>query len=89
MESTDRRILLILSSGGMMACSIVLILSLLGYLSNIIALGAVNLYVIFFELGQWREEQDTEPRHTQSEAMQGQSGSTSDFEPVHHQQKIG
>ena len=34
-----------------MACSVVLVFSLLGYLSNMIALCAVNLYVIFFELG--------------------------------------
>ena len=52
METTDRRTLLILSSGGMMVCSVVLVLSLLGYISgSIIALGAVNLYVVFFELG--------------------------------------
>ena len=51
METTDRRSLLVVSSGGMMVCSIVLIFSLLGYLSNMVALAAVNLYVIFFELG--------------------------------------
>lgn len=51
METTDRRSLLIMSSGGMMACSIIIVLSLLGYFGNFIALGAVNLYVVFFELG--------------------------------------
>lgn len=51
MDSCGRRTLLLWSSGGMFVCCIVLVLSLLHVFPNIVALGAVNMYVSFFEIG--------------------------------------
>lgn len=51
MDSCGRRTLILYSSGGMFVCCVVIVLSLLGYFQNIIALVAVNAYVSFFEIG--------------------------------------
>jgi SP family facilitated glucose transporter-like MFS transporter 3 len=51
MDSTGRRTLILWSSAGMFFSCVVIVLSLLGYLSNILALVAVNTYVSFFEIG--------------------------------------
>jgi len=51
MDSCRRRTLLLWSTAGMFLSCIVIVASLLGYFSNIIALLAVNVYVIFFEIG--------------------------------------
>jgi SP family facilitated glucose transporter-like MFS transporter 3 len=51
MDRCGRRTLILWSSGGMFLSCIVIVLSLLGYLNNILALVAVNVYVIFFEFG--------------------------------------
>lgn len=51
MDSCGRRSLILWSSGGMFFACVVIVLSLLGVFSNILALVAVNVYVIFFEIG--------------------------------------
>mmetsp|Transcript_42364 Transcript_42364/g.51608 ORF Transcript_42364/g.51608 Transcript_42364/m.51608 type:complete len:670 (-) Transcript_42364:299-2308(-) len=51
MDSCGRRTLILWSSGGMLLCVIVIVLALLGYFSNFIALAGVILYVSFFEIG--------------------------------------
>ena len=51
MDKCGRRSLILWSSGGMFFSCVVIVLSLLGYFSNILALVAVNVYVTFFELG--------------------------------------
>jgi SP family facilitated glucose transporter-like MFS transporter 3 len=51
MDTTGRRTLILWSTGGMFLSCILLVLSLLHYLSDIAALVAVNLYVSFFEIG--------------------------------------
>jgi len=51
MDRCGRRTLILWSSGGMFFSCIIIVLSLLGYLSNMLALVAVNFYVIFFEFG--------------------------------------
>jgi MFS transporter, SP family, solute carrier family 2 (facilitated glucose transporter), member 3 len=51
MDSCGRRSLILWSSGGMFLSCVVIVLALLGYFNNILALVAVNVYVIFFELG--------------------------------------
>jgi MFS transporter, SP family, solute carrier family 2 (facilitated glucose transporter), member 3 len=51
MDSSGRKTLLLWSSGGMFLSCVVIVLSLKGYLSNILALVAVNVYVSFFEIG--------------------------------------
>mmetsp|Transcript_26823 Transcript_26823/g.38862 ORF Transcript_26823/g.38862 Transcript_26823/m.38862 type:complete len:686 (-) Transcript_26823:257-2314(-) len=51
MDSCGRRTLILWSSGGMFMCCVVIVLSLLGYFQNIVALLAVNVYVSFFEIG--------------------------------------
>ena len=51
MDSCGRRTLILWSSGGMFFSCVVIVLSLLGYFSNIMALVAVNVYVGFFEIG--------------------------------------
>jgi SP family facilitated glucose transporter-like MFS transporter 3 len=51
MDSCGRKSLILWSSAGMFFACIVLILSLLGYFNNILALVAVNVYVFFFEIG--------------------------------------
>jgi SP family facilitated glucose transporter-like MFS transporter 3 len=51
MDSCGRKTLLLWSTGGMFISCIILVLSLLGYLSNIYALVAVMIYVTFFEIG--------------------------------------
>jgi SP family facilitated glucose transporter-like MFS transporter 3 len=51
MDSCGRRTLILWSSGGMFFSCVVIVLSLLGYFSNILALIAVNSYVAFFEIG--------------------------------------
>lgn len=51
MDSTGRRALILWSSGGMFLSCIVIVMSLLGYFSNALALVAVNTYVSFFEIG--------------------------------------
>jgi SP family facilitated glucose transporter-like MFS transporter 3 len=51
MDSCGRKTLILWSSGGMFLSCIVIVLSLLGHFSNILALVAVNAYVFFFEIG--------------------------------------
>jgi SP family facilitated glucose transporter-like MFS transporter 3 len=51
MDTCGRKSLILWSSGGMFLSCIVVVLSLLGYLNNILALVAVNVYVCFFEIG--------------------------------------
>jgi MFS transporter, SP family, solute carrier family 2 (facilitated glucose transporter), member 3 len=51
MDRCGRRQLILWSSGGMFLSCIVIVLSLLGFFSNMLALLAVNAYVIFFEFG--------------------------------------
>jgi SP family facilitated glucose transporter-like MFS transporter 3 len=51
MDSTGRRALLLWSSGGMFISCLVIVLALLGMLSNMFALLAVNTYVFCFEIG--------------------------------------
>jgi SP family facilitated glucose transporter-like MFS transporter 3 len=51
MDSCGRKSLILWSSGGMFLSCVVIVLSLLGYFSNMLALVAVNFYVIFFEIG--------------------------------------
>ena len=51
MDSCGRKTLILWSSGGMFCSSVVIVLSLVGYFSNILALIAVNFYVSFFEIG--------------------------------------
>jgi len=52
MDSCGRRMLVLVSSGGMFLCCIFLTLTLLGYFENFVALIAVNIYVTFFEIGK-------------------------------------
>ena len=51
MDRCGRKSLILWSSGGMFVSVVLIVLSLLGYFSNILALVAVNLYVSFFEIG--------------------------------------
>ena len=51
MDSCGRKSLILWSSGGMFLSCVVIVLSLLGYFNNIMALLAVNVYVSFFEIG--------------------------------------
>uniref|UniRef100_A0A7S1BWB8 Hexose transporter 1 n=1 Tax=Corethron hystrix TaxID=216773 RepID=A0A7S1BWB8_9STRA len=51
MDSCGRRVLILWSSGGMLISVIVIVLALLGYMPNVVALIAVNVYVSFFEIG--------------------------------------
>eukprot|EP00980_Cylindrotheca_fusiformis_P003320 scaffold746_cov123-Cylindrotheca_fusiformis.AAC.8 len=51
MDSCGRKSLILWSSGGMFLSCIVIVLSLLGFFGNILALVAVNVYVCFFEIG--------------------------------------
>lgn len=52
MERTERRNLILVSSGGMLLATVLLTVSLLGYISHAyVAIVAVMLYVSFFELG--------------------------------------
>ena len=52
MEKTERRNLILVSSGGMLLSTVLLTVSLLGYISHAyVAIAAVMLYVSFFELG--------------------------------------
>ncbi|KAL3909113.1 MAG: hypothetical protein SGILL_008217 [Bacillariaceae sp.] len=51
MDSCGRKSLILWSSGGMFLSCIVVVLSLLGFFNNILALVAVNFYVCFFEIG--------------------------------------
>jgi MFS transporter, SP family, solute carrier family 2 (facilitated glucose transporter), member 3 len=51
MDRCGRKTLILWSAGGMFLSCLVIVASLLGYFSNILALVAVNAYVIFFELG--------------------------------------
>jgi SP family facilitated glucose transporter-like MFS transporter 3 len=51
MDRCGRKTLILWSSAGMFFSCIVIVLSLLGHLSNMFALVAVNVYVIFFEFG--------------------------------------
>lgn len=51
MDSYGRRTLLLWSTGGMLFSCIVILLAMNDYLNKIMALFAVNLFVIFFELG--------------------------------------
>jgi SP family facilitated glucose transporter-like MFS transporter 3 len=52
MDNTERRTLIILSSGGMLVSTVIFTLSLLGYMSySFVAMGAVMSYVAFFEIG--------------------------------------
>jgi MFS transporter, SP family, solute carrier family 2 (facilitated glucose transporter), member 3 len=51
MDKVGRKTLILWSSGGMLLSCVVIVLSLLGYFGHILALVAVNVYVIFFEIG--------------------------------------
>jgi len=51
MDSCGRKTLILWSSAGMFLSCVVIVLSLLGYLSNILALVAVIVFVSFFEIG--------------------------------------
>lgn len=51
MDRCARKTLLLWSSGGMFFSCVIIVMSLLGVLSNIMALVAVNIYVSFFEIG--------------------------------------
>jgi SP family facilitated glucose transporter-like MFS transporter 3 len=51
MDSCGRKSLILWSSGGMFIACVMIVLSLLGFFSNIMALVAVNVYVCFFEIG--------------------------------------
>jgi len=51
MDKTGRRSLILWSSGGMFISCIVVVLALVGSLSNIYALLAVSSFVFFFEIG--------------------------------------
>ena len=51
MDKCGRRTLIMWSSAGMFVSCIVIVLSLKGYFSKIVALGAVASYVSFFEIG--------------------------------------
>jgi MFS transporter, SP family, solute carrier family 2 (facilitated glucose transporter), member 3 len=51
MDRCGRRSLILWSSGGMFLSCIAIVVALLGYLNNMSALVAVNIYVVFFELG--------------------------------------
>lgn len=51
MDSCGRKTLLLWSSGGMFFSCVAIVLALLGYFDNIMALVAVNVYVSFFEIG--------------------------------------
>ena len=51
MDSCGRKTLILWSSGGMFFSCVVIVLALLGYFNNIMALVAVNVYVSFFEIG--------------------------------------
>mmetsp|Transcript_28510 Transcript_28510/g.62714 ORF Transcript_28510/g.62714 Transcript_28510/m.62714 type:complete len:665 (-) Transcript_28510:81-2075(-) len=51
MDSCGRKTLILWSSGGMFFSCVAIVLSLLGYFNNMVALGAVNAYVSFFEIG--------------------------------------
>jgi SP family facilitated glucose transporter-like MFS transporter 3 len=51
MDRCGRKSLILWSSGGMFLSCIVVVLALLGVFSNMMALVAVNVYVIFFEIG--------------------------------------
>jgi len=50
MDRFGRRTLILWSSGGMFFSCIIIVMSLLGYFDNIMALLAVNTYVAFFEV---------------------------------------
>jgi len=51
MDKYGRRTLIVWSSAGMLLSCVVIVMTLLGYFQNFIALLAVNAYVIFFEFG--------------------------------------
>jgi len=51
MDKVGRKTLILWSSAGMLISCIVIVLSLLDYFNHIVALLAVNSYVIFFEFG--------------------------------------
>ena len=51
MDKSGRRTLILWSSGGMLLSCVIIVMALLGYFSKILALVAVNVYVIFFEIG--------------------------------------
>ena len=51
MDSCGRRTLLLCSSGGMFLACFAIVMTLLGYFSNVMALLFVNVYVIFFAIG--------------------------------------
>ena len=51
MDKCGRRTLIMWSSAGMFVSCIVIVISLKGYFSNMVALGAVASYVCFFEIG--------------------------------------
>jgi MFS transporter, SP family, solute carrier family 2 (facilitated glucose transporter), member 3 len=51
MDRFGRKALILWSAGGMFVSCVFIVLALLGILNNMVALLAVNVYVIFFELG--------------------------------------
>jgi Sugar (and other) transporter len=51
MDKVGRKTLILWSSGGMFLSCIFVVLSLLGYFNNVVALCSVLVYVAFFEIG--------------------------------------
>ena len=51
MDSVGRRILMLVSSGGMLISTIAIVLALLGTLPKVMALASVAAFVGFFEIG--------------------------------------
>lgn len=51
MDRVGRKTLILWSAGGMFFSCVFIVLALLGYFNNMTSLVAVNVYVIFFELG--------------------------------------
>jgi len=51
MDKCGRKTLILWSSGGMLLSCVVIVLSLLNYFGHMMALVAVNFYVLFFEIG--------------------------------------
>ena len=51
MDRVGRKTLILWSCGGMFLSCVLVVLSLLGYFNNIVALVSVLVYVIFFEIG--------------------------------------
>jgi MFS transporter, SP family, solute carrier family 2 (facilitated glucose transporter), member 3 len=55
MDKVGRKTLILWSTGGMFLSCIIVVLSLLGYFNNVVALCSVLVYVVFFEIGYVRD----------------------------------